>query len=99
MILRKYSELLPIKLQAVLDGLKKANDKVKDRIMKFVIEKLEEKGYVTFKEIMELDLLPVEKIRDVMEEIAESLDLVERRNGDQRRFLATIRHSLNCKLR
>jgi len=86
-ILRNYGELLPIKLQAVLDGLKKTNDKVKDKVMKFVIEKLEEKGYITFKEIMELDLIPVEKIRDVMEEIAESLDLVERRNG--RRFLAT----------
>jgi len=88
-ILKNYGELLPIKLQIILQGLKKVNDKVKDKIMKFVMEKLEEKGYVTFKEIMELDLIPVKKIRDVMEEIAKSLDLVERRNGDQRRFLAT----------
>ncbi|RLI85715.1 MAG: hypothetical protein DRP01_05620 [Archaeoglobales archaeon] len=88
-ILRNYGELLPIKLQVILQGLKKANDKVKDKVMKFVMEKLEEKGYVTFKEIMELDLIPVKKIRDVMEEIAESLDLVERRNGDQRRFITT----------
>jgi len=86
-ILRNYDELLPIKLKVILEGLKKASDRVKDKIMEFCIEKLKEKGYVTFREIMELEIVPIEKIHDIMKEIAKTLDLAERGNG--RRYLTT----------
>jgi len=88
-ILKSYDELLPIKLEMILRGLKKANDKVKDKITNFVIEKLEEKGYVTFREIMELDLVKPSKIEKIMDEICKTLNLIESRNGNRRRFVVT----------
>ena len=71
-----------MKLEVILQELKKANDKVENIVMEFVIKRLREKGYVTFKEIIEPELLPVSKIKQVIEEIAKSLDLTERRNGN-----------------
>jgi len=88
-ILKSYDELLPIKLEMIIKGLKKANDRAKDKITKFVIEKLKEKGYVTFGEIMELNLIKPSKIEEVMYEICKTLNLIESRNGDRRRFVTT----------
>ena len=53
------------------------------------MKKLEEKGYVTFREIMELDLVKPSKIEKIMDEICKTLNLIESRNGNRRRFIAT----------
>mgnify|MGYP000406754234 CR=1 FL=1 len=98
-LFRKYGELLPLKLEAVLRGLsgvETARDRLKDFLSERIVEGLREKGYVSFRELLDAareraggDGL-ADLVERVMDEVKETTNVLEECNGNRRRIVKTL---------
>lgn len=83
-LFRKYGELMPIKLEVVLRGLQSHKfpfDKVKELLGRKIMEEVRKKGYISFRECLEVARgkmpdISGEKVEEVMKEVQASFNII-----------------------